>query len=73
MQDYRVYILGEDGHVQSRVDLRCGSDAEAIELAKQFVDGRDVELWQLDRKIETFRHTSKQLANTEPVTLGCVD
>jgi hypothetical protein len=24
------------------------------------VDGHDVELWQLDRKIETFRHTVKK-------------
>jgi hypothetical protein len=58
MQDYRVYILGPDGHVQGRHDLRCRNDAEAIKLAKQFVNGHDVELWQLDRQIETFRHTS---------------
>jgi hypothetical protein len=54
-----VYILGPDGHVKSRVDLRC-SESEAIEQAKQFVDGHDVELWQLDRHIETFRHTSER-------------
>jgi hypothetical protein len=29
-----------------------------MRLAKQVVDGHDVELWQLDRHIETFRHTS---------------
>jgi hypothetical protein len=56
MQDYRAYILGPDGHVQSRVDIRCDDEAEAIKLAKQLVDGHDVELWQLDRKVETFRH-----------------
>ena len=57
MQDYRVYILAEDGHVQGRVDLRCDSDAEAIARARQHVEGHDVELWQLDRKVETFKHT----------------
>ena len=60
MQDYRVYILGPDDHVQSRVDLRCSKETEAIQLAKQFADRHDVELWQLDQHIETFRHTSKR-------------
>jgi hypothetical protein len=58
MQDYRTYFVGPDGHVQNRVDLRCADDDEAIRLAKQLFDGRDVELWQLDRKIGTFRDTS---------------
>jgi hypothetical protein len=41
--------------------LLTGSDAvyndvtEAFELAKQLVDGRDVELWQLDRQIGTVK------------------
>ena len=60
MQEYRVYIIGPDDHVQSRVDLRCSKEAEAILLAKQFVDGHNVELWQLDRHIETFSHTSER-------------
>jgi hypothetical protein len=50
--------VGPDGHVQKRADLRCADEAEAIRLAKKLVDGRDVELWQLDRKIETFKRTS---------------
>jgi hypothetical protein len=69
MQDYRAYILAEDGHVQNRVDLRCGSETEAVRLAKQLVDGHDVELWQLDRKIETFRSRQPRAANSRPVTL----
>ena len=60
MPDYRAYIMGPDGHVQNRVDLQCTDDVEAIKLAKQLVDGYDVELWQLDRKIETFRHPAER-------------
>ena len=60
MPDYRAYIMGPDGHVQNRVELRCDDDVEAIRLAKQVVDGHDVELWQLDRYVETFRHTSER-------------
>jgi hypothetical protein len=44
MQDYRAYILGPDGHIHDCVDFRCDDDSEAIRLAKQLVDGRDVEL-----------------------------
>ena len=55
MQEYRAYIMGPDGHVQKRVDLRCGDEDEAIELAEQLIDGHDVELWQLDRQIRTFK------------------
>ena len=60
MKDYRAYIMGPDGHVQNRVDLQCEDDVEAIKLAKQLVDDHDVEIWQLDRKIQTFRHTSER-------------
>ena len=56
MQEYRAYIMGPNGHVQNRVDLRCHDDVEALRLAEQLVDGCDVELWQLDRKIETLRY-----------------
>jgi hypothetical protein len=60
MQEYRAYIMGPDGHIQSRVDLRCKDVAEAFELAKQLVDGHDVELWQnwIDRSGRS-RHTSR--------------
>jgi len=68
MQDYRAFIMGPDGHVQNRVDLRCADDAEAIKVAKQLVDGYDVELWQLDRKIETFTHTSEQPILRQSIT-----
>jgi hypothetical protein len=33
--------------------------AEAIEMAKKLVIDRDVELWQLDRKIGTFSFKQK--------------
>jgi hypothetical protein len=61
MLDYRAYIMGPDGHVQNRVDLRCDDDVEALRLAKQLVDDHDVELWQLDRKIETLKHAGQSV------------
>ena len=56
MAEYRAYILTPDDHIIKAVDLFCPDDEAAKERAKQIVNGHDVELWQLDRKIETLRH-----------------
>jgi hypothetical protein len=55
MTEYHAYIIGPDGHIQHRVDLFCVGDDAAKEQAKQLVDGHDVELWQLDRRIAEFK------------------
>jgi hypothetical protein len=54
MTDYRVYVIGNDGHFVSVIQLDCADDNAAIESAKQFVNGRDLELWQRDRLIAKF-------------------
>lgn len=54
MTDYRVYFLGNDGHVVSAIHLDCPDDSAAIDTAKQYLDGHDIELWQRDRKIAKF-------------------
>jgi hypothetical protein len=56
MQEYRAYLIGSDGHIIQRADLICADDETAKERAKQLVDGHDVELWQLGRKIATFSY-----------------
>jgi hypothetical protein len=56
MGEYRAYLLKADGHIWQRIDLVCENDAVAKEQAKQLIDGHDVELWQFDRRIETFKH-----------------
>ena len=52
--EYRVYIIGEDGHIRQRVDLVCSDDELARTEAAQLVDGHDVELWQGTRRIARF-------------------
>ena len=54
MPEYRVYIIGADGHFQSSVPLICPDDETAKEQAEQLVDGHDVELWQRARKVAKF-------------------
>jgi hypothetical protein len=54
MEEYRAYVIGPDGHIINRVDIRCPDEKEARRLAKIAVDGHAVELWQTDRFIERF-------------------
>ena len=54
MPEYRVYVVGLDGHFRSSVALECADDAEAKDKARQLMDGYDLELWQRDRKIAMF-------------------
>jgi hypothetical protein len=56
MQGYRAFVIGLDGHFENCVEIMCEDDAEAVRLAKQLVDRRDIELWQRARRIETFRY-----------------
>jgi hypothetical protein len=51
MTDYRVYIVAAGGHFCDVVPLVSGDDEEAIRLARELAVDRDVELWQLDRKV----------------------
>ena len=51
MPYYRAYIIGPDGHFANALDLDCEHDAAAIESAKQFVNGHDIEVWQGGRMV----------------------
>ena len=52
MEEYRAYIIGWDGHVKKRIDIRCPDEVEARRIAKIAVDGHAVELWQADHFID---------------------
>jgi hypothetical protein len=51
MPEYRAYTIEPDGHFIGYEQLVCLDDAEAIEKAKRFVNGRDVELWSGPRLV----------------------
>jgi hypothetical protein len=55
MTEYRAYLIGCDGHFCAAVHLVCTDDTEAIEKAKQLVNGHDVELWQSDRMVAALK------------------
>jgi hypothetical protein len=34
MEEYRAYVIGPDGQIINRVDIRCSDEREARRLAK---------------------------------------
>ena len=48
-----------DNRVASYNPIEADTDAEALKAARQFVDGYDVEVWHLDRKIGRLERTKK--------------
>ena len=59
MVDYRAYTVGRDGHFIDYKPLVCADDDEAIEKAKRFVDGHDVELWSGGRFVKRLSAAEK--------------
>jgi hypothetical protein len=51
MPTYRAYQIDKDDRVQSFKSVEAESDEEALEAAKQFLVGADVEVWLLDRLV----------------------
>jgi hypothetical protein len=50
MPGYYIYTLGDDGHIQSRVNAICDDEEQVKRYAEQLVDGHVLELWQEARK-----------------------
>lgn len=47
MAAYRVFFVDADDHISRAPKIvECADDQEAIAMAKQFVDGADMELWE---------------------------
>jgi hypothetical protein len=49
--EYRAYTVGPDGHFKYARDFVAVNDDAALEHARQFVDGHDVEMWSGARLI----------------------
>jgi hypothetical protein len=60
MVDYRAYSVGNDRrHFIGFDPLVCRDDAEAIEKARRFLGGHDIELWSGDRLVTRIIHKPK--------------
>ncbi|PSO16085.1 hypothetical protein [Bradyrhizobium sp. MOS003] len=50
-QQYRAYLIGENGVFRSAEAFEAPSDESALSFARQFARHGKVEVWQLGRKI----------------------
>jgi hypothetical protein len=44
--DYRAYVLDSQDHIVSRYEFEAKDSTSALEIARQWVNGHDVEIWQ---------------------------
>ena len=53
-QDYRLFYLNADGHIERGVDLKFYSDEQAVAHVKTLGSPYGVELWQGRRMVREF-------------------
>ena len=52
MPIYRLYSLREDGHIdEPPTVVDCQDDDSAVEKAKQYLDGKAIEVWEHRRLV----------------------
>jgi hypothetical protein len=51
MPDFRVYFIGDDGHIKGVHELANMTEPNAIEHAKQLLNGHDLEVWEGERHV----------------------
>jgi hypothetical protein len=59
MPNYRAYLLDENDHIFRRHDFEAANDTSALETARQYVDGHDVEAWQRTHILGRLTHSSQ--------------
>lgn len=61
MPAYRTYLIDQNNSISGPAEIvECADDFDAIEKAKQLLDGHDVELWEGDRRVMRFFHDPRK-------------
>ena len=56
MSNYRIFVKDKTGHIVAAHVVDVPDDDTATERAKQYVDGCDVEVWELKRMVAHLTH-----------------
>jgi hypothetical protein len=51
MTDYHAFELGKAGQILKRHEFDAADDSSAMEHARQYVTGSDVEVWHAERLV----------------------
>ena len=54
MHQYRIYAFREDGHFSTVRRLECTDRDQAVQKARQILDGQDGELWESEHVIARY-------------------
>ena len=49
MGDYKLYCIGEDGHIEKRHDFECTTDLDALDQARKICGPHEIEVWERGR------------------------
>jgi hypothetical protein len=60
---YRAYLM-ENGQTYVAIDLACVDDDEAKQRTANLSNGREVEVWQGDRRLGLLRSRKRVVAKT---------
>ena len=61
MPNYRIYLVGNNGHFKDVILLDCADDETAITEATFRVDGQNAELWLGGRLLAQLPHPLKKV------------
>ena len=59
MAEYRIYTVGIDGHFISFEPFVGDDDEQAVEKAKQILDGHDLQIWSGPRYVRSLESKDK--------------
>ena len=59
MAHFRAYVLDDNDHILRRFEFEAENGTAALEAAKQYVDGHDVEVWERTHIIGRLKHENK--------------
>jgi hypothetical protein len=60
---YRAYLM-ENGQIYAAVDLTCVDDDDAKQQTANLSNGRDVEVWQGERRVGLLRLRKRVVVRT---------
>jgi hypothetical protein len=69
MPSYRAFLLSEYGKAIDAKILDCKNDEDALEEAKQYVDGCSVQVWQERRLIGLLKDEPDSEGSEQPTSV----
>ena len=60
MATYRAYFLDFENHITGRRDIEAEDAADAVNTARQWIDGKAIEVWCGPVLVETIKPKKKR-------------